>query len=146
MNLMLHKLESQFIYANPIQREKMTEANLQPSWLSYQSHKQVYCLHSLAKSVHIPYTRVNKYVRLFPKTARKYALNTQYALNNERQKIDHTPKTATPLWQHVYMKEYSAGKKNPKALRVDLVFTVESPKSVSCDAMTNIGSCLDENS
>ena len=32
----------------------MTEANLdlQPSWLSYQSHKQVYCLHSSAKSVH----------------------------------------------------------------------------------------------
>ena len=37
-------------------------------------------------------------------------------------------------------------KKNPKALRVDLMFTVESPKSVSCDAMTNVGSCLDENS
>ena len=31
-------------------------------------------------------------------------------------------------------------------LRVDLVFTVDSPKSVSCDAMTNVGSCLDENS
>ena len=26
------------------------------------------------------------------------------------------------------------------------MFTVESPKSVSCDAMTNVGSCLDENS
>ena len=39
------------------------------------------------------------------------------------------------------MKEYTSGKKNLKALRVDLVFTVESPKSVSCDAMTN-GSCL----
>ena len=35
------------------------------------------------------------------------------------------------------MTVYSAGKKNPKALRVDLIFTVESPKSVSCDAMTN---------
>ena len=44
----------------------------------------------------------------------------------------------------MYIKEYSAGKKNPKALRVDLVFTVESPKNVSCDAMANIGSCLDE--
>ena len=32
----------------------MTEANLnlQSSWPSYQSHEQVYCLHSLAKSVH----------------------------------------------------------------------------------------------
>ena len=33
-----------------------------------------------------------------------------------------------------------------KSFRVDLVFTVKSPKSVSCDAMTNVGSCLDENS
>ena len=73
-------------------------------------------------------------------------LNTQYVLNNERQKIDHTPKIMMALWQHVYMKVYLAGKKNPKALRVDLMFTVESPKSVSCDAMTNVGSCLDENS
>ena len=32
----------------------MTEANLdlQPSWPSCQSHKQVYCLHSWARSVH----------------------------------------------------------------------------------------------
>ena len=32
----------------------MTEANLdlQPSWPSYQSHEQVYYLHSSAKSVH----------------------------------------------------------------------------------------------
>ena len=37
------------------------------------------------------------------------------------------------------MTAYSAGKKNPKALHVDLVFTVESSKSVSCDAMTNVG-------
>ena len=29
---------------------------------------------------------------LISKTARKYALNTKYALNNEG-KIDHTPKT-----------------------------------------------------
>ena len=76
---------------------------------------------------------------LISKTARKYALNTQYALNNE---IHHTTKTATPL-RYVYMTAYSAGKKNPpKALHVDLMFTVESPKSV---AMTNIGSCLDKN-
>ena len=46
----------------------------------------------------------------------------------------------------MYMTVYSAGKKNPKALCVDLVFTVESPKSVNCDAMTNVGSCLDEDS
>ena len=45
----------------------------------------------------------------------------------------------------MYLTAYSAGKKNPKALRVDLMFTVESSKSVSCDAMTNVGSCLDEN-
>ena len=38
------------------------------------------------------------------------------------------------------MTAYSAGKKNTKALRVDLMFTVESPKSVSCDAITNVGS------
>ena len=32
----------------------MTEANLdlQPSWPSYQSHEQVFCLHRLAMSVH----------------------------------------------------------------------------------------------
>ena len=30
----------------------MTEAILQTSWPSYQYHKQVYCLHSSAKSVH----------------------------------------------------------------------------------------------
>ena len=41
------------------------------------------------------------------------------------------------------MTAYSAGKKNPKALHVYLMFTVESPKSGSCDAMTNVGSCLD---
>ena len=41
------------------------------------------------------------------------------------------------------MTVYLAGKKNLKALRVDLMLTVESPKSknVSCDAMTNVGSC-----
>ena len=44
------------------------------------------------------------------------------------------------------MTVYSAGKKDPKALCVDLMFTVGSPKGVSCDAMTNVGSCLDENS
>ena len=32
----------------------MTEAilDLQPSWPSYQSHEQMYCLHILARSVH----------------------------------------------------------------------------------------------
>ena len=38
----------------------------------------------------------------------------------------------------MYMTAYSAGKKNPKALRLDLIFTVESPNSVSCDAITNL--------
>ena len=75
---------------------------------------------------------------LISKTARKYVLNTQYALNNE---IDHTSKTAAPLW-YMYMTAYLAGKKKLIALHVDLMFTVESPRSV---AMTNIGSCLDEN-
>ena len=36
----------------------------------------------------------------------------------------------------MYMTVYLVGKKNPKALRVDLMFTVESPKSVSCDGQT----------
>ena len=45
----------------------------------------------------------------------------------------------------VYMTAYSAGKKNQKALRVDLMFTVGPSKSVSCDATTNVGSCPDEN-
>ena len=30
----------------------MTEINLQPSWPSYQSHKQMYCCHSSARSIH----------------------------------------------------------------------------------------------
>ena len=46
----------------------------------------------------------------------------------------------------VYMTAYSAGKKNQKTLCVDLMLAVGPPKSVSCDAMTNVGSCLDENS
>ena len=50
--------------------------------------------------------------------------------------------SSTCTGQHI-----PAGKNtNPKALRVDLMFTVESPKSVSCDAMTNVASCLDGNS
>ena len=43
-------------------------------------------------------------------------------------------------------KGYLAGKKNLKALRVDLLFIMESPTSVSCDAVTNVASCLDGNS
>ena len=70
------------------------------------------------------------------------ALNTQYALNNERQKSTTPPKPR----RRMYVTAYPAGKKDLKALRVDLMFTVGSPKSVSCDAMTNICSCLDENS
>ena len=30
----------------------MTDINLQSSWPSYQSHRQVYCLHSSARSIH----------------------------------------------------------------------------------------------
>ena len=67
---------------------------------------------------------------LISKTARKYALNTQYALNNERQNLTTPPKPR----HRVYMTAYSAGKKDPKAFRIDLMFTVESPKAVSCDA------------
>ena len=77
-------------------------------------------------------------------TARKYALNTQYAPNNDwphPQNRDASLVSARVTWQCIY----STGKKNPKALCVDLIFTVESPKSVNCDAMTN-SSCLDENS
>ena len=69
-------------------------------------------------------------------------LNTQYALNKERQNLTRPPKPQ----RRVYMIAYSAGKKNQKALCVDLMFTVGPPKSVSCDAMTNVGSCLDGNS
>ena len=69
-------------------------------------------------------------------------LNTQYALNNERQKLTTPPNPR----RCVYMTAYSAGKKNQKALHVDLMFTVGPPISVSCDATTNIGSCPDENS
>ena len=36
------------------------------------------------------------------------------------------------------MTVYSASKKNPKALRVDLMFTVESQESVSCGAMITL--------
>ena len=46
----------------------------------------------------------------------------------------------------VYITAYLAGKKNQKALRVDLMFTVGPPKSVSYDATSNVGSCPDENS
>ena len=46
----------------------------------------------------------------------------------------------------MYMTAYLAGKINQKALRVDSLFTVGCPKSVSYDAITNVGSCLDENS
>ena len=35
MNLMLRKLESSFIYTNPIKRKIIIEVNLQPSWPSY---------------------------------------------------------------------------------------------------------------
>ena len=64
-----------------------------------------------------------------------------------RQKLTTPPKPRRPFgstctWQHIY----SAGKKNPKALCVDLMFIVESPKSVRCDAMTIVGPRLDENS
>ena len=93
----------------------------------------------------IPYTRVNKRIRLFPKLQGNMRLIPNVRLIM-KDKVDHTPQNATPLWSHVYMTAYSAGKKYPKALRVDLMFTVESPKSVSCNAMTNVGSCLDENS
>ena len=99
----------------------------------------------LMKHIHsqLPYTRVNKRIRLFQKLqGNRYALNTQYALNNERQKLTMPQKPR----RCVYMTAYSVGKKNQKVLRVDLMFTVGPPKSVSCDATTNIGSCPHENS
>ena len=52
-------------------------------------------------------------------------------------KIDHTPKPRL-----LFGSLNSLG----LLLHVDLVFTVESAKSVSCDAMTNVGFRLDENS
>ena len=86
------------------------------------------------KNIAIPYTRVNKHIRLFQKLLK-------YALNKER-KLTTPPKPR----RCVYMTACSAGKKNQKARRVDLMFTVGPPKSVSCDATTNVGSCPDKNS
>ena len=83
----------------------------------------------------IPYTRANKHIHLFLKLQGNMRLISNMRLI---MKLTTPPK--------LYMTAKSAGKKNPKALRVDLMFTVESPKSVSCDAMTNVGSCLEENS
>ena len=80
---------------------------------------------------------------LISKTASKYALY------NESQKLTTPPKPqhlfgSTSTCQHTW--QVKTCKKNPKALCVDLMFTADSLKSVSCDAMTNIGSCLDETS
>ena len=47
-------------------------------------------------TIQVLYTRVNKCIRLFPKLPGNIRLIL-------KAKIDHTPKTATPLWQHVYM-------------------------------------------
>ena len=56
-------------------------------------------------------------------------------------KIDHTSKTVTPssLVARVHDSSFSV-------LTWSVVFSMESPKRVSCDAMTNVVSCLDENS
>ena len=88
-------------------------------------------MHYLLHIVHILYTRVNKRICLFPKPQGNMRLiPNMYLVYNERQKLT-TPKTMV-LWCNFSV--------------VDLVFIVESPKSVSCDAMTNVSSCLDENS
>ena len=66
---------------------------------------------------------------LLSKTARKYVPNMRLIM---KAKIDYPQNhDVNSLVQ---------------LLHVDVVFTVESPKSMSCDAMTNVGSCLDENS
>ena len=59
---------------------------------------------------------------------KKHTFNTQYALNNERQKLT-TPQNLDASLVARDMTAYSTGRKNPKALHVDLMFTVESPKS-----------------
>ena len=46
----------------------------------------------------LPYTRVNKRIRLFPKLQGNMRLIPNMRLINGKAKIDHTPKTATPLW------------------------------------------------
>ena len=67
--------------------------------------------------------------------------------NNESKNRPHPQNHDASLVARVHDSVFWQVKNtNPKALRVDLTFTVESPKSVSCDAMTNVGSCLDGNS
>ena len=90
----------------------------------------------------VPYTRVNKRIRLFQKLQGNMRLIPNMRLIMRHKKLTTPPK----LRCCVYMTAYSAGKNNQKALRVDLMFTVGPPKSVSCDAATNIGSCPDKNS
>ena len=79
---------------------------------------------------------VNKRIRLFQK------LQENIHLIMKGKKLTTSPKPR----RRVYMTAYSAGKNNQKTLHVDLMSTVGPPKSVSCDAMTNVGSCLDGNS
>ena len=93
------------------------------------------------EKAYIPYTRVNKRIRLFQKLQGNMRLIPNMRLIM-RENLTMPPKPR----RCVYMTAYSAGKKNQKAHRVDLMFTVGSPKSVSCDATTNVGSCPDKNS
>ena len=62
----------------------MTEANLdlQPSWPSYESHKQVYYLHSSARSVHNSDYKAGLHVFTYCDSAHKSKKKTAIHLLN----------------------------------------------------------------
>ena len=92
---------------------------------------------------HIPYTWVNKHIRLFPKLQGNIRLTPLIM----KGKIDHTPKPPHLFGStHVHTWQRTRQVKRTRKLSVNLMLTVESPISVSCDAMTNVGSWLNENS
>ena len=71
-------------------------------------------LETIQLQLQVPYTRVNKRIRLFQKLQGNMGLIPNMRLIM-RGKNDHAPKTA----MRVYMTVYSAGKKNQKAFRVN---------------------------
>ena len=118
------------------------------------------------------YTRVNKRIRLFPKLQGNMGLLPNMRLIM-KAKIDHTQNRDTFLVARIHDRRVESQRspilyrRNSLVMKplgekliswnrhytefrlsgvvlVDLVFTVDSPKSVSCDAMTN-GPRLDEN-
>ena len=74
----------------------------------------------MARATLIPYTRVNKRMRLFQKLQGNMRLIPNMRLIMRGKKLTTPPKPQ----RRVHMTAYSAVKKNQKALRVDLMFTV----------------------